>query len=185
MSCLRPLDPLDAEAVASGANPPSAPDAAEHAGLCRSCGEAVERARGLLLALEGLSRALPSVPDLAPRVTRLRSFSPRERRTYALWKAPVLLSGGLAATGLTLLLAPALTAGEQAGIGAAALVPLVSFFRALARFAPDLAAVAPAGLDALSDALARERALGYVALLLLAPFAFGLSRILARARSPR
>ncbi|HEV8611292.1 MAG TPA: hypothetical protein VGS98_14650 [Thermoanaerobaculia bacterium] len=181
--CPRPLDPIDAEAVASGAEPPFAADAAVHAAACASCGAAVERASGLLRALEGLSQEALPVPDLAGRVTRLRTFSRRERRTYALWRAPVLLSGGLAAAGLALLVAPALTAGEQAGLGAAALAPLLAFVRSLGRWAFDLARVTPPALDALAEALREERSLGLVTLLLLAPTAFGLTRVFARARS--
>jgi hypothetical protein len=183
--CPRPLDPIDAEAVASGAEPPFAVDAAEHAAVCAACGAAVERARGLAQALEGLSRTVPTVPDLAPRVTRLRAFSARERRTYALWRAPILLCSALAAGGLFLLLAPALSARDQAGLGAAALVPILAFVRSLARWAPDLIRVAPLGLEALSDALHQERLVGFVSLLLLVPAAFGLRRAFARAQGRR
>jgi hypothetical protein len=183
--CLRPLDPIDVEAVASGAEPPSAPDAAGHASACASCGAAVERARGLALELEGLSGAVADVPDLAPRVTRLRAFSARERRTYALWRAPILLSAATGAGGLVLLLTPNLTAGDQAGLSTAALVPILAFVRSLARWAPDLVRVAPSGLEALSDALHQERLFGLVSLLLLVPAAFGLRRAFARARGRR
>jgi hypothetical protein len=184
-ACLRPLDPIDAEAVASGAEPLFAPDAAEHAALCAICGTAVERARALDEALTGLAAALPPVSDLAEPVTRLRAFSRRERRTYALWKAPVLLSGGIAVAGLALLLAPSLTSVEQTGLGTAALVPLLALLRSLARWAPDLARVAPSSLEALSDALRQERTLGLVSLLSLAPAGFGLMQIFARVRSRR
>jgi hypothetical protein len=183
--CPRPLDPIDAEAVASGAEPPVAADAAVHAASCEACGAAVERANGLLRALEGLSQAPVAMADLAGRITRLRTFSRRERRTYALWRAPVLLSGGLAVAGFALLVWPALTAGEQAGLGAAALAPILAFVRALGRSALDLARLAPPALDALADALRAERPLGLATLLLLAPTAFGLTRVFARARSRR
>jgi hypothetical protein len=184
-ACLRPLDPIDAEAVASGAEPPFAPDAAEHAALCAVCGAAVEEARALNQALAGLAAALPPVSDLAEPVTRLRAFSRRERRTYALWKAPVLLSGGVVVAGLALLLAPSLDSAAQTGLGTAALVPFVSLLRSLARWALELARVAPSSLEALSDALRQERTLGLVSLLLLAPAGFGLMRIVARVRSRR
>jgi hypothetical protein len=184
-ACLRPLDPIDAEAVASGAEPSFAPDAAEHAALCAVCGTAVEQARALNQALAGLAAALPPVSDLAEPVTRLRAFSRRERRTYALWKAPVLLSGAVAVAGLALLVAPSLTSAEQTGLGTAALVPIVALLRSLARWAPDLARVAPSSLEALSDALRQERTFGLVSLLLLAPTGFGLVRIFARVRSRR
>jgi predicted anti-sigma-YlaC factor YlaD len=181
--CPRPLDPIDAEAVASGAEPLFAADAAVHAAACGSCGAAVERASGLLRALEGLSEAPPPVPDLAGRVTRLRAFSRRERRTYAFWRPPILLSVGLAVAGLALLVGPALTAGEQAGLGAAAIAPILALVRSLGRWAFDLVRFAPAALDALADSLSVERSLGFASLLLLATSAFGLTRVYARARS--
>jgi hypothetical protein len=181
----RPLDPIDAEAIAAGADPLFAPDSAAHAASCAACGAAVERARLLSEDLDGLAGVPFPVPDLAPRVVRLRAFSPRERRTYALWRAPVLLSGSLAVGGLALLSLPALTAADQAGLGGAALAPLVGFFRSLARWAPDLVRAAPPALEALSEAFSAERAVGLAALLLLLPSAFGLTRVFSRARSRR
>jgi hypothetical protein len=183
--CPRPLDPIDAEAVAAGAEPVFAPDSAVHAASCAPCGAAVARARLLSEDLDGLSPTPFPVPDLAARVVRLRAFSPRERRTYALWRAPVLLAGGLLVGGLALISVPALTAAEQAGFGSAALVPLLGFFRSLARWAPDLVRVAPSGLEALARAFSEERALGVAALLLLLPSAFGLTRVFSRARGRR
>ena len=184
--CPRPLDPIDAEAVAAGALPLFAPDSAAHAVSCPSCGAAVARARLFSDDLDGLSSLpLSPVPDLADRVVRLRAFSPRERRTYALWRAPVLLAGGLAAGGLALLLVPAFSAGDPEGLAGAALVPLLGFFRSAARWAPDLARVAPSGFEALAQAFSQERALGAAALLLLLPSAFGLTRVFARARGRR
>lgn len=182
--CPRPLDPIDAEAVAAGAEPLFAPDSAAHAASCASCGAVVDRARLLSEDLDGIPALPLSLPDLAPRVVRLRAFSPRERRTYALWRAPLLLAGGLAVGGLALLAVP-VTAAGQAGLGGAALVPLLGFFRSLARWAPDLAKVAPSGLEALAEAFSAERTLGLGALLLLLPSAFGLTRVLSRARSRR
>jgi len=183
--CLRPLDPIDAEALAAGAEPLFAADSASHAAACAACGAAVERAAGLTRVLEGLSRDDLPAPELAPRVTRLRAFSPRERRTYALWRAPVLLAGALGAGGLALVLAPSLTASDQVGLGAAAAVPTLAFLRSVARWVPELVRVAPSALDGLSDAFHAERGLGLLSLFLLLPAAAGLRRVLARARSPR
>jgi predicted anti-sigma-YlaC factor YlaD len=183
--CPRPLDPLDTEALASGAEPPYAADAAAHAALCGPCGAAVERASGLLEALEALSRQALPFPDLAPRVTRLRPFSRRERRTYALWRTPILLCAGLALPGLALVAAPALTAGEQAGLAAALLASVLAFVRAAASWASDLAWVAPPALEALAEALRQDRSLGLASLLLLFPSAFGLRWVFARARGRR
>ena len=185
IDCPRPLDPIDAEALAAGAEPVLAPDAAAHAAACHACAAAVESAGSLARALDGLSLEVSSLPDLAPRVLRLRPFSRRERRTYALWRAPVLLAGALGVGGLSLVVAPSLSASDQAGLGAALLVPALAFFRSVARWVPDLLRVAPTGLDGLSQAFQAERGLGLVCLLLLLPAAAGLRRVLARARSPR
>ncbi len=183
--CVRPLDPIDAEALAAGAEPPFAPDAAGHAAACAACGATVERAASLTRELEGLPPDGSPWPDLAPRVIRLREFSRRERRTYALWNAPVLLAGALGVGGFALVLAPSLSGSDQAGLGAALMVPTLAFFRAVTRFVPELLRVAPTGLAALSDAFRAERGLGLAALLLLLPAGAGLRRVLARERSRR
>ena len=52
--CRRPLDPIDADALAAGAEPVFAADAAVHAAGCAACGSRIEAARGLLKALDGL-----------------------------------------------------------------------------------------------------------------------------------
>ncbi len=184
--CQRPLDAIDAEALASGADPVFASDAALHARACAACAASVEAARGLLTALEGLSGAPPEAAvGLAYRVTRLRVFSNRERRTYALWNAPVLLTVGLAGTGLGLLSIPILTATEQISLGAAATVPLLALLRSASRWVLDFAALAPAGLGALSAGLRQDGAMGIAALVLLVPIGLGLFRVLARVPNRR
>jgi predicted anti-sigma-YlaC factor YlaD len=183
--CSRPLDPIDAEAVAAGAEPLFALDAATHAAVCAACGASVDRSRALTQALEELPGPPGPLPDLAGRVIRLRAFSAKERRTYAIWRAPVLLSAALGVAGLALVVGPAVSAGDQAGLGAAAVAPLLAFLRSAARWATDLARVAPSGLDGLAEALSGERAIGLVSLLVLLPSVFGLTRIFARARSRR
>jgi hypothetical protein len=186
MTCPRPLDPIDAEALASGAEPVMAADAARHAAACSACGARIEAARSLLQALDGLSGPPEAVSGLADRVMRLRAFSPRERRTYALWNAPVLLTAATAVSGTALLALPTLTAAEQISLGAAASVPLVGLIRSAARWAADFAAFAPRGLEALSQGLRQEGGvLGWAALLLLLPLGFGLSRVLARVPGRR
>jgi hypothetical protein len=180
--CHRPLDPIDVEAVASDAEPVFSGDAARHARECEACRSRVEASAALLAALD----ALPGVPSapldrLADRVTRLRRFSPRERRTYALWRVPTLLCAGLGLTGFAFLARPALTASEQVSTGAAAIAPLL----ALARWAIDSVALAPAGLEALSQGLRQDGVIGLAALALLVPLAVGLRRVLARAPGRR
>jgi hypothetical protein len=189
--CRRPLDPIDADALAAGAEPVFAADAAAHAAGCAACGARTQAARGLLEALDGLPGPLEGEGvgvgsgGLADRVTRLRSFSVRERRTYALWNAPVLLTAGLAGTGTALLTLPSLTAGEQVSVGIAASAPLLALARSAARWAADLLALAPRGLDALSQGMRGEGTLGLVALALLVPVGLALSRVLVRAPGRR
>ncbi len=185
MPCPRPLDPIDAEALASGAEPVFAADAGLHAAGCRPCGERIVAARALLEALDGLSGPPESLSVLADRVTRLRAFSRRERRTYALWNAPVLLTAGLAASGTALLALPALTAAEQISLGAAASAPLIGLARSAARWAGDLIALAPRGLAALSQGMRQEGSLGLIALVLLVPLGLALTRVLARVPGRR
>ncbi len=180
--CPRPLDPIDAEAVAAGAEPLFAVDAASHARECASCQGLIAAARSLSEALEGAYEPSDAVPGLADRVTRLRAFSRRERRTYALWNTPVLLTAGLSVAGLALLALPALTSSEQVSLGAAALTPLLALARSAAGWASDLLRLAPTGLEALSEGMRQDGSVGIVALLLLPPLSFGLRRVLARAR---
>ena len=184
-SCQRPLDPIDAEALACGAEPVFAGDAALHASGCEPCAASVEKARGFLTALDGLSGASEAVVGLADRVTRLRAFSGRERRTYALWNPPVLLTAGLAGAGLGLLSLPMLTAAEQVSLGAAATVPLLALARGASRLLLDLVALAPAGLEALSEGLRQDATIGVAALVLLVPMGLGLFRVLARVPGRR
>ncbi len=162
-----------------------APDAAVHARECAGCQALIVAARALSEALEGLSGATepvrPEVAGLAERVTRLRAFSRRERRTYALWNAPVVLNAFLGISGLALLALPALTASEQASLGAAAAVPVLALARSAVRWAADLLQLAPTALEALSEGMRQDGAMGIVALLLLPPLALGLGRVLARA----
>jgi hypothetical protein len=180
-ACHRPLDPIDVEAVAAGFEPVVSPDAALHARTCAACGARVEASVALLKALEGLPEASGPVSRLAGRVTRLRPFSRRERLTYALWRFPTLLCLGLGVSGFAFLARPALTASEQASAGAAALTPLIALVRSSARWAIDLATLAPAALEALSQGLRQDGVIGLAALGLLVPFALGLRRVLARA----
>ena len=183
--CQRPLDPIDAEAVACGADPILAADASLHAAQCPPCQGSVDAAKALLAALEELSASPEVVSGLADRVTRLRAFSLRERRTYALWNVPVLLTAGLAGSGLALLALPVLTAAEQISLGAAAAAPAAALLRSASRWVAELLSLAPVGLKALSQGLRREGSLGLAALVLLVPLGLGLSRVLARAPGRR
>lgn len=180
--CDRRLDPLDAEAIASGAEPLFASDAAAHAAGCPECGAAVEGARAIGVELAALTAIPEPAVNLASRVIRLRGFSLRERLSVRLWGGPWAFSAGLFGLGLALLGLPGLSSRDQVGLGAAALLPAAGVLRSLVRWLADLPRVAPSGLESLSAALRHEQALGLTALALFVPLAFGLTRLLARAR---
>jgi hypothetical protein len=180
--CRNKLDPLDIEALASGAAPAQDPDAEAHVLACPACAALVQEARKVADDLAALA-PVPEPPlDLTGRVLRLRPFSRRERLSLRLWAPPAALSAGVFCAGLTLLASPGLSGREQVGLGASALLPLVGVLRALARWAGEVARLAPAGLESLSAALRQEQALGIAAAVLFVPAAFGLRRVLARAR---
>jgi len=190
-ACARPLDPLDAEAVASGSAPIHASDAADHARQCQSCAHAVSRAAAFARVLDELSPLSESVPepadrtagsfDLARAVVRLRPFSRRERFAFALWRGPLTVAAGLFLAGLLLVVLPGLSAGEQGGLALGALASLAAVLRAASRSIGDLGSAAPS-LDALGSVLRGQAALGLACLLALAPSLWGLTRALARAR---
>ena len=151
-TCTRLLDPVDAEALASGAPPVVRADAAEHARVCPDCAQAVDEASRFAGELDRVGQASGRV-DIADRVLRLRAFSSRERRSFSIWRAPVLEGALLFSGGLLCLLAPGVSPREQAGLGAAAVVPFVALLRAFGRSLAESAAALPSGLEALSGAL--------------------------------
>ena len=188
--CARPLDPLDAEALASGAAPFCAPDAGDHVRGCLSCAARVSEAAALARALDELGAGPVGAPadragdgtDLAAGVVRIRPFSRRERRDPSLWRGAVSLAAALFFAGLLLLVLPAVTAREQAGLTVAALAPVAAVLRAAVRSLAEIAAASPAGLEALGLAVRRQAALGFACLFLLVPVFWGLTRALARQR---
>jgi len=181
--CSNPLDPSEIEALASG-EAPSGPASAEHAARCVPCGQAVRRAERLGgLFEEAVSLSPPAPPDLADRVLRVRPFSRAERRSLAVWRAPLLLLAGLTASG-TALVAGLASGREQIGLAAAMLGSLAGLIRACVRWLLDFSRTAPAGLDALAQVL-RPTSAGWVALLLLLPAGFALRKVLARASARR
>ncbi len=189
--CARPLDPLDAEALASGAVPLFAGDAADHVRLCPSCAAAVSEAARLARALDELGE-FPAAPlgvdlaersDLAGKVARIRPFSRRELADFSLWRGACLFSAALFFSGLLLLLLPGVTAREQTGLALAALAPAAALLRATVRSLAEIVAASPVGLEALSQTLRSESALGLACLLLLAPVFWGFSRALVRRRA--
>jgi hypothetical protein len=186
--CARPLDPVDAEALASGEPAVHAADALEHSRACSSCSARVSAAAALARELDGLTGPYGEEPppdlapfaDLAGRVVRLRPFSRRELRDFALWRGPCLLAAALFFSGLAVLALPGLSARAQAGLAAAAFAPAAALLRAAARWILDLAAASPAGLEALGQAMRREQAVGVACLLLLAPVVWASRRAFAR-----
>jgi hypothetical protein len=177
------LDPSEIEALASG-EALAGGAAAEHAARCDSCGQALRRAEGLGGLLDqAISLPPPAPPDLADRILRIRPFSRAERRSLAIWRAPMLLLAGLTASG-TAMVAGLAGGREQIGLAAAMLGSLAGLLRACIRWLADLSRSAPAGLDALAQAL-QPTSVGWIALLLLLPAGFALRKVLARASARR
>jgi len=182
-ACSNPLDPSEIEALASGETP-AGTGAAEHAARCVPCGQAVRRAEGLEDLLEqAISLSPPTPSDLADRVLRIRPFSRAERRSLAIWRAPLLLLAGMTASG-TAMVAGLASGREQVGLAAAMLGSLAGLARACVRWLADLSRSAPSGLDALAQVL-RPTSVGWVALLLLLPAVLALRKVLARASARR
>jgi hypothetical protein len=172
--CSRKIDPLDAEAVAAGTEPVFAVDAAAHAAGCPECGVLVAEAGRIGSELSALAFSIEPPVGFSARILRLRPFSRRERLTASLWAGPAAFSAALFCGGLAMLGLP--------GVGPAALLPAAGILRSFGRWLGELRHVAPAGLESLSEALRREQTLGLAAALLFVPLAFGLKRVLARAR---
>jgi hypothetical protein len=188
--CDRPIDPLDAEALAAGEAPTVLASASEHVRLCSGCADQVARASALLRSLDELgavvlAEPLPGAlegPSLADSVLRIRPFSRRERRDFGLWRTPLILIAALLFSGLLIIALPGVTAREQAGLAAAALAPAAALLRAAVRSAVEMVSAFPSALEALGLVLRREVALGLACLLLLAPALWGFRRALARER---
>ncbi len=180
--CSNPIDPIDAEALAAGAEPVLAADAGVHVRECLVCQERVESAGQFALSLEEPVPDRGPGPDLVERVLRLRAFSRREKRDFSLWRGAAALAVGLFFAGLLLATLPALTGREQADLGLAAAAPLLALLRSLARSLADGAGAAPAALDALAQSFRGQSSIGVTALALLAPVLLGLRWALARAR---
>jgi hypothetical protein len=180
--CLHPIDPIDAEALAAGAEPVLAPDAGVHVRQCPACQERVESAGLFSASLEGASADSGDSSDLADRIIRLRAFSRRERRDFALWRGSAGLAAGVFFAGVVLVALPALTGQEQAALSLAAASPLLALSRSFLLSLAAGAASAPAALDALAQSFRGQSSLGLFAMALLAPALFGLRWALARAR---
>jgi hypothetical protein len=175
LNCTRPLDALDLEALASGEDPIVASDARDHSAGCPDCGRRLDAFRALGEWLSDVS--IPAVPDgFASRIERLRAFSGRERRSWRIWRGPVLASAGLMAGSAVLLSLPAFSAGEQAGLAGAFALE----WKSLLLWPATLVRSLPATVGALSDLLLRDRGFAAVSILLMLPAGFGVSRLWAR-----
>ena len=143
--CARKIDPLDAEAVASGTEPILAPDAATHAAACPECGALVAEAGRIGLELSALTDQIEPPADFSSRILRLRPFSRRERLAVSLWAGPAGFSVGLFGAGVALL---GVSGGFGAsGVGLAALLPAAGVLRSFGRWLGELRHVAPTGLS--------------------------------------
>jgi hypothetical protein len=98
-----------------------------------------------------------------------------------LWAGPAGFGALLFTTGVGVLAAPGLKAGDQASLAVALLAPLASLARAAVRAAADAVATGPAAWQALADATRGQVALGLLSLVFLAPAGYVLSRVLARS----
>jgi len=179
--CPRPIDPIDVEALAAGAEPVSAGDARAHARECPSCRDRVEKAVRFAASLE-IPGGETIEPDLAARIVRLRAFSRHEKRDSRLWRSSAGLAIALFLAGLALVALPVLTGREQAGLALGAMAPALALLRSLVRSVAVAVSTAPGALGALSESVRGQSSLGLLALVLLAPAVFGLKWALARVR---
>ncbi|HTO85965.1 MAG TPA: hypothetical protein VMR54_00360 [Thermoanaerobaculia bacterium] len=183
-TCPHPLDPIEVEALASGSEVSSRPDAADHAARCAGCGEAVGRAERVGGWLDEAASAVAPLPEnFTDRVLRIRPFSRAERWSLAVWRAPLLLLAALGLSGTGAVAGP-VGVREQLGLAVGLAASLGGLVRASWRWLVDLRATGPASLEALSDSL-RPTSVGWAALLLLLPAAVALRAVLVRAISRR
>ena len=185
MSCERPLDPLDLEALASGDDPLLAQDAREHAAACPDCGGRLEAFRRMEAWLSEAPAAVPVPPAFAETIQRLRAFSRAERLSPRLWAAPGALFFGLVTASCFVLAVPALTSAEQVRLWAALASAFGGEIRALAHWPRLLLESLPAGISALGEAARAERSFSAAAILLLLPAGFAVRRLFARREIAR
>ena len=185
MSCERPLDPLDLEALASGEAPLLAGDAREHAASCPECGGRLEAFRGMGEWLAGVPAAVPVPRGFAESVQRLRAFSRRERWSPRLWAAPAALFFALLAASAFVLALPALSSAEQVRLWAALASAFGGEIRALALWPRLLLEALPPGMSALGEAARAERSFSAAAILLLLPAGFAVRKVFARRKIGR
>lgn len=175
MNCTRPLEALDLEAIASGEEPLIAPDAAGHAGSCEECSRRLAAFQALGSWLADLPG--PEVPPtFAAGIERRRGFSPREKRSMAIWKGPAALFGALLGGSGAFLSMPVFGASEQAGLLAAFALE----WRSAAAWPLSLARALPGSVTALSELLLRDRAFAAFSILAMLPAGYAVSRLWAR-----
>jgi anti-sigma factor RsiW len=181
LSCQRPLDELEVEAIAAADAADLPAEISGHVEVCAECRRRVEEAR----RIQGILAALPAPevpPGFAARVGRLRSLSRRERRSAALWAAPGSLAALLVVTSVAVLAPPGLSSAEQGGLWAALLAPALAAFKAVPGVFQEWLIALPAGLSGLSEALRTQTPLALVSLALLLASSLGLRALLRLGR---
>ena len=178
MSCDRPLDPLDLEALASGEPPLVASDAAAHAAGCPECARRLEIFRSLDAWLPASEpAALPA--GFADSIARLRGFSRREKLSLRVWAVPLALMVALLGASVLVLSSPVVTSAEQGRLWASV---LGAEGRSLLAWPGLLRRALPSALSALGDLARTERPFSAAAILLLLPVGFAAQRVLARRK---
>jgi len=174
VSCVKPLDPLDIEALASGSQAPSGAAARAHVEVCEDCERQIADLQALESLLDSGRDAIMVPPGFFPKIQRLRAFSPAERRRLSLWVAPAALLSALVAGSAGVISA----GGSFLPAAGAEVAAAWDWPAAIARALPAAAAGA-------SDLIAAQRGAAAAAVLLLLPFGLAASRLIAHRQKAR
>ena len=174
MSCVKPLDPLDIEALAAGDEPPAGARARAHSEVCEDCARQIADFRALEVLLDSGRDAITVPADFFPKIQRLRSFSPAERRRLSLWASPASLLVALVAGSAGVLSA-----------GGALLPAAGAEFRAAWDWPRAVVRAFPPAAAGISDLIAAQRGAAAAAVLLLLPFGLAASRLIAHRQKAR
>lgn len=178
MKCNRPLDDMDLAALAAGEPEVLPAETAQHAASCPDCARRLREFQEISLLLDQLPGPADR-PDMAASVERLRSFSAREKRSVRIWAVPAIAFAGLLVLSAVLVALPLLTSTEQASLLGALVISFAAQWHALWAWPASLWQAFPAGVAGLSAAVLRGRTLAAAGILLLLPFGWATSRVLA------